>query len=535
MCSQDKNDRRWIRNRPFRIEIHPPVFVSTVAVILVFLLLGMFSEDARSLFTDMRGAVSGSMGWFFVFSVNVFLLFVIGLIISPFGRIRLGGDGSRPEFSMWSWLAMLFSAGMGIGLMFFSVAEPMFHYMAPPLVEPGTVRAAQRAMEITFFHWGFHAWGIYCLVALALAFFAYNRGLPLTIRSAFYPIFGERIHGWPGHVIDVLAAVATLFGVATSLGFGVQQINSGLHFVFEWPIGPKVQVLLIGFITLIATVSVVLGVERGIRRLSELNLVLALALLLFVLTLGPTGFILNAFVENIGRYLGALPQMSFWTEAYTESDWQADWTVFYWAWWIAWSPFVGMFIARVSRGRTVREFLVGVLLVPVGLTFLWMSVFGNTALHVEMFGPGGIAAAVHENLDVALFQLLEVFPLSTVTSLLAVAVVMFFFVTSSDSGSLVIDIITSGGRENPPVAQRIFWAMLEGAVAAVLLVAGGLAALQAAAISAGLPFTLVLLLMVYSLYLGLKRERLRLLASGEWFPFPRQFRRRMSGRAKDDD
>ncbi len=360
-------------------------------------------------------------------------------------------------------------------------------------------------MRLTFFHWGFHAWAIYALVGLTLAFFAFNRGLPLTPRSAFRPLLGDRIHGPWGDAIDVLAVLATLFGLATSLGLGAQQINAGLAHLSAVPEGAGAQVLLIAAITAVAVISVVLGLERGIRRLSQVNMVLALLLLAAVFVLGPTTFLAGALVQNVGSYLQHLPALSTWTETYRGTSWQNGWTIFYWAWWIAWSPFVGTFIARISRGRTVRELLLGVLLAPTLSTFVWLTVFGGTALHQELFATGGIAEAVTENLSVALFVLLERLPAAFPLSLLAIVVVTTFFVTSSDSASLVIDMITSGGRRDPPVAQRVFWALSEGTIAAVLLLAGGLKALQTASITTGLPFALVLLAMGVGLMIELRR------------------------------
>ncbi len=487
------------------LRAHPVVFPVSVGLIVGFVVVTLvFLDRAASFFSALQTAIANSTGWFLVLSVNVYLGFVVIMMLSRFGHVRLGGPDERPEFSRLTWFSMLFSAGMGIGLLFFSVAEPIYHYTSPPRGEAETVEAARQAMSLTFFHWGLHAWGIYALVGLSLAFFSFNRGLPLTIRSAFHPLLGERIHGPIGNAIDILASVATLFGVATSLGLGVQQINSGLAHVFGIGTGLGVQVLLIVLITAAATASVVSGVNRGIRRLSELNVGLGVLLMLMVLLLGPTLFLLDALVQNMGRYIQNLPSLSFWTEAYRFSYWQNDWTIFYWTWWIAWSPFVGMFIARVSRGRTVREFLVGVLFVPTALTFVWLSVFGNAALHEELFGAGGIADAVAADMPVALFVLLERFPLATLTSLLGVLIVATFFVTSSDSASLVIDIITGGGDLDPPIRQRVFWAVTEGVVAAVLLAGGGLAALQTAAIITGLPFSVVLLVMAWSLYKGVR-------------------------------
>ncbi|MFW6082062.1 MAG: BCCT family transporter, partial [Desulfosalsimonas sp.] len=397
----------------------------------------------------------------------------------------------------------LFSAGMGIGLLFYGVAEPMFHYVANPLTEAGTTEAARKAMDITFLHWGLHPWAIYSLVGLSLAFFAFNKGLPLSIRTAFYPLLGDRIYGWPGNIIDILATVATLFGVATSLGLGVQQVNAGLSHLLGIEQSTTVQVMLIAGITGVATWSVVMGLDKGIRRLSEINIGFAGLLALFVLLVGPTLFVLDGLIENLGYYIQHLPELSTWNETYEQTEWQQGWTIFYWSWWIAWSPFVGMFIARVSYGRTIRQFILGVLLVPTLVTFVWITIFGNTALFVEMFGAGGIAKTVQENIPISLFELLGNFPLSSVTSSLAIVVIITFFVTSSDSGSMVIDIITSGGNPNPPVLSRLFWAITEGAVAAALLLGGGLAALQTATITTGLPFAIILLGMCFALHRGL--------------------------------
>lgn len=424
-------------------------------------------------------------------------------MFSRYGEIRLGGEDAEPDFSTMSWFAMLFSAGMGIGLLFYGVAEPMFHYINPPIPVASQTEAAHQAMSFTFMHWGLHSWAIYALIGLALAFFSFNKGLPLSIRTIFYPILGEKINGGWGNLIDILATVATLFGVATSLGFGVQQINAGLMHLFGIEQSIGVQMVLIVVITSIATVSVVKGLDSGIKKLSELNIKLAMLLLAFVFIFGPTMFILNGFAENIGYYIQKITVISTWNETFENTNWQNSWTVFYWAWWIAWSPFVGMFIARVSKGRTIREFLMGVLCVPTLVTFLWMTVFGNTALYLEMFGGGGFADLVTKNVPLSLFLLLERLPFNTVTSILGVLVVVSFFVTSSDSGSMVIDIITAGGNQDPPIPQRLFWAILEGVVAAALLIGGGLAALQSAVVATGLPFAIVLLVLCFSLKKGL--------------------------------
>jgi choline/glycine/proline betaine transport protein len=402
---------------------------------------------------------------------------------------------------------MLFSAGMGIGLLFWSIAEPVNHFKNSPTGATGSeVEMAKEAMNFTFLHWGFHAWGIYALVGLALAFFTYSRGLPLTIRSVFYPFFGDKIYGILGDIIDIFAVLATLFGLATSLGMGVQQVAAGLAHVFGIDSGETTQVLLIAGITLVATISVVLGVDKGVRFLSEWNVRIAITLLVLVLILGPTIFVFESYLENIGNYVGSLAEISLWNESYTGGSWQNANTLFYWGWWIAWSPFVGTFIARVSKGRTVKEFILGVLVVPSLITFFWISTFGSSALEMIMNGDNTLVQAVGDDVATALFVFLEGFPLASVLNIVAIVLIIGFFITSSDSGSLVIDSLTSGGKIEAPVGQRIFWAVTEGAVAAVLLIGGGLGALQTASIATGLPFALILLVMCYSLYKGLNEE-----------------------------
>jgi choline/glycine/proline betaine transport protein len=467
------------------------------------------------LFSQIQAYIVHSFGWFYLLAVAAFLLFCVGIALSSYGHIKLGPDHSEPEFSYLSWFAMLFSAGMGIGLLFFGVAEPVMHFSNPPVGEGNTVAAAREAMSITFFHWGIHAWAIYAIMGLSLAYFGFRHDLPLTVRSALYPIIGKRIYGPIGHVVDIFAVLGTMFGVATSLGLGVLQVNAGLNYLFDVPEDLTVQIILIAVITLFATGSVVAGLNAGIRRLSELNLFLAVILLLFMLIAGPTLYLLQTLVENTGNYLTEIVDKTFTLYAYEPTDWIGGWTLFYWAWWIAWSPFVGMFIARVSRGRTIREFILGVLFVPVGFTFLWMTFFGNTAIYLELHETlGVISAGIQDNVPTAIFRLFEHLPLTTVASVLATILVITFFVTSSDSGSLVIDIITSGGDQDPPVWQRIFWATSEGVVAAVLLVAGGLVALQTAAIASALPFTIVMLVVTYGLFKGLRMEGLKRIALG---------------------
>ncbi|MGF1536928.1 MAG: BCCT family transporter [Elainellaceae cyanobacterium] len=504
----------------FGFDFHPEVFLVSAGLILLFVIVTLvFQEPAETAFGAIQTFIANAMGWFLILAVSLYLGIAVILAFSKFGKIRLGGQNAKPDFPTFAWIAMLISAGMGIGLMFWSVAEPIFHFQSPPAllgtIEPMSQDAAQQALGITFFHWGLHAWGIYALVGLALAFFAFNWGLPLTIRSVFYPLLGDRIYGWPGNAIDILAVASTLFGLATSLGFGVQQVNAGFNFLAGLPISVPVQVGLIAIITGFATASVVSGLDAGVRRLSELNMILAAVLMTFVLLVGPTLFILGTFVQVTGYYVASLPTLSFWTETFSEGAWQNSWTVFYWGWWISWSPFVGIFIARVSKGRTVREFILGVLLLPSILTFLWMSVFGGTAMSMELGElQGTISGAVDENVATALFVMLQQLPLTAITSFVGIVLVVVFFVTSSDSGSLVVDSLTSGGKLDSPVPQRVFWAVTEGVVAAVLLLGGGLQALQTAAITTGLPFAVVLLVMCYSLYRGLSQE-LAMIESGK--------------------
>jgi choline/glycine/proline betaine transport protein len=503
-------EKNWKR---FGFDLHPQVSLIAGGLVILFIVMTfIYKEQAAVFFQGVLDGIGNNFGWLYILAANFFVIVMILFAASKYGNIKIGGPDAMPEFSTFSWYAMLISAGMGIGLMFWSVAEPIFHYSTPsPMfdIAERSPSAAQSALGVTYFHWGLHPWGIYALVGLSLAFFAYNRGLPLTIRSIFYPLLGEKIYGFWGNLIDILSVLATLFGLATSLGLGVKQVASGLNYLFGFPDETIYAVLLIGVITFFATLSVVAGLDNGVRRLSSGNLYMAGIFMLFLIVVGPTVYILKAFTQNLGFYLQNLPQLSFWVETYEGakgSDWQNLWTIFYWGWWISWSPFVGMFIARVSKGRTVREFIVGVMILPTLLSFLWMSTLGGSALHLESMGIADIATTVEENVSTALFVMLENFPLTQVTSFIGVILVTIFFVTSSDSGSLVVDHLTSGGKLDSPVPQRIFWAVMEGLVAAALLLGGGLTALQSASIATGLPFTLILIIMVYSLYRGLQQE-----------------------------
>ena len=490
------------------MHINPPVFFGSAALIIGFVIFGAIAPDTvGEVFGAVQHWIVETFGWFYMLAVAVFLVFSVGVAASSMGQIKLGPDDSEPDYNYLTWFAMLFSAGMGIGLMFYGVAEPIMHWQSPPNGDGGTVDAAREAMRITFFHWGVHAWSIYAVIGMSLAYFGFRHNLPLTIRSALYPLIGDRIQGWAGHTVDILAVLGTMFGVATSLGLGVLQVNSGLSYLFGIPEGITTQLVLIAAITLMATASVVSGLDVGIRRLSELNILLAVLLVVFVLVAGPTLHLLNALTQNVGSYISSIVERTFNLYAYKPNEWMGGWTLFYWAWWIAWSPFVGMFIARVSRGRTIREFVVGVLFAPVGFTFVWMTVFGNTGISLDVgTAAGAISTAVGDNVSTALFRFFEFFPFSGVASLVATLLVITFFVTSSDSGSLVIDIITSGGRTDPPIWQRVFWALTEGVVAAILLLAGGLGGLQTASITAALPFTLVMVIVCWGLLRGLRRE-----------------------------
>lgn len=510
-----------------RARILPQVFYPTATVVLVLVGLSFVApEHVDAFFLAAKQWTAFDAGWFTVLAVAGFLIFVVCVGLSPFGQIKLGPDHSEPDYSYASWFAMLFAAGMGIGLMFFGVAEPIMHFAKPPIGAPETVGAARQAMRITLFHWGIHAWAIYAVVALSLAYFAYRHRLPLRMRSALYPLVGDKIHGPIGHTVDCFAALGTIFGLATSLGLGVLQINSGLAYLFGVPIQLSIQVLLIAGISAMATGSVVSGLDRGVRRLSEFNLVLAVSLLAFVFTFGPTVYLLQTFVQNTGNYISNLLAQTFNLYAYEPTGWIGGWTLFYWGWWIAWSPFVGMFIARISRGRTVRQFLVGVLLAPVGFTFIWMTVYGNTALYMVMVdGAKDLVSAVAADSSVALFHFLERLPLASVTSLIATTLVVVFFVTSADSGALVIDMLTSSDEGESPVWQRVFWSVLVGAIAIALLVAGGLEALQAATIASAFPFTFVMILMCWGLVRAMQLDVLKrsvlletrmLPGSGDW-------------------
>lgn len=488
--------------------LHPPVFFSAAALILLIVVLAAAAPDfTQGIFSDTQSWILGNVSWFYIVTVAIILIATIFLAVSRYGDIKLGPDHALPDYRNVTWFAMLFSTGMGIGLMFFGVAEPVMHFMDPPVGEGGTILAAHEAMKITFFHWGLHAWSIYAIVGLILAFFSYRHGLPLKLRSALYPLIGDRIYGPIGHAVDTFAILGTVFGVATSLGFGVEQINSGLNYLFGLTESTQTQIILIVIACGLATISVASGLDRGIKILSELNLAFAALLLLFVLILGPTVFLLQTFVQNTGAYLSDIVYKTFNLYAYEPNEWIGGWTLFYWGWWIAWSPFVGLFIARISRGRTIREFVRGVLLVPAGFTLFWMTVFGDTAIHyILMDGVRDFGEVVKSNTSQALFVFLERMPLASVTSMIAICMVVVFFVTSADSGALVIDLLASKENEPSPVWQRVFWSSLTGVVAIALLLTDGLTALQTATIASALPFSIILLVALWGLFRALKMD-----------------------------
>ena len=506
---------------PFGLDIHNRVFaISAIAVIAFVALTLMFQTQVEPMFSSMRSWLTSNLDWFFISVGNIFVVVCIGLAISPLGKVRLGGTEAKPDYTYTGWFSMLFAAGMGIGLMFFGVSEPLSHFSSSfggTAMENGVrtdwaplgaaaadaAGASRLAMAATIYHWGLHPWAIYAILALGLALFSFNKGLPLTIRSVFYPLLGERVWGWPGHVIDILAVLATLFGLATSLGFGASQAAAGLNYLFGIPLGNTTQILLVIGITAIAMVSVLAGLDAGVKRLSEINMVLAALLLVFVILVGPTLAIMTGFVDNLGAYLEYLPALANPINR-EDVNFSQGWTAFYWAWWISWSPFVGMFIARVSRGRTVREFIVSVLLVPSLACVLWMTVFGGTA--ISQLVQDGYEAAAKADLPLQLFYMLDVLPLAQISSFIAIILVVVFFVTSSDSGSLVIDVIAAGGKVDAPTPQRVFWCTFEGLVAIALILGGGLVALQAMAVSTGFPFAIVLLVSTISVIKGLASE-----------------------------
>lgn len=493
----------------FQSTILLPVFLPTVIVALL-LIVGTIADPAYAgkMFKSVLTWITVTFGWFYMLVVAILLVFIILIASSRYGNIRLGPEHAEPQYSFLAWFSMLFSAGYGIALLFFGVAEPVLHFSLPPDGAPETVNAARQAMQIAYFHWGVHIWGIYGAVGLVLAYFAYRHGLPLSIRSALYPLIGDKIYGWPGHMVDVFAILGTMFGLATSLGLSVIQINAGLHYLWpSIPVGTTVQIIAIAVITLAATFSVAAGMDKGIKNLSALNMILAVSLMIIVFAVGPSIHILEAFLQNTGAYLSGLVERTFNLKAYTRSDWIGNWTLFIFGWTIAWAPFVGLFIAKISRGRTIRQFVFGILCVPTVFTFLWFAIFGDTALWLIMErGVTDLIPEVQADHAVALFQFYDALPLSFFLSLVTVFLIITFFVTSADSGALVIDSLAAGGALNTPVWQRVFWASLEGVIASVLLMAGGLKALQTMTIVSAFPFAIIMLVAIIGLWRALVIE-----------------------------
>lgn len=514
VTEKDVHKKLYSRNfTKYGMDMNPVVALATGFFILILSIYAMVNLEATShLFEVIKDFIITKFDWVFIIFSNFFIIVCLIVAFSKLGDIRIGGVNSKPEFSNFAWYSMLISAGMGIGLMFWAVGEPVIHSeIIPPIFQ--STNSAYSAMATTFFHWGLHPWGVYALISLALAFFAYNKNLPLSLRSVFYPVLGDKIFGIVGDIIDIFAVLACLFGLATSLGLGVQQVNSGLNYLLKIPISSTIQVILIALITSIAVMSVVSGLDKGVKILSEVNIKMAFVFMVAILLLGPTGYIIRLFSNSFGTYLGDLLRSSFYVST-EDSSWQGAWSVFYFAWWISWSPFVGMFIARISKGRTIREFILAVLLIPAILSFVWLSVLGGTAIYVNEASNGVLFKTVQDNLPVALFEMINLLNIpfltgliKTALSILATLLVISFFVTSSDSGSLVVDNIVSGGKLDSPIPQRIFWAVMEGLVAAVLLLVGGekaLSALQTAVISTGLPFAVILFVMALVLVDNLK-------------------------------
>lgn len=483
-------------------------FLIALIIVIGFVLFGVISPDlfAKSA-TKVLGLTTTNFGWFYLIVAFAFLIFCIYLAFSKYGQITLGQDDDDPEYSFLTWFSMLFSAGMGIGLVFWGVAEPVSHYFAPPAGVTGqTTDAASVAMRYVFFHWGLHPWGIYAIIALSLAYFQFRKGAKGLISSTFAPLLGEKVNGPIGRTIDVLSIIATAFGVATSLGLGTLQINGGLSHLFGLGSNTTVQIGIIAVITVIFLLSATTGLDKGIKFLSNTNLVVALFLLLLTLILGPTSFLFDTFTSTLGSYLNNLVSMSLRLTPFTQGNWVANWTLFYWSWWIAWAPFVGTFIARVSKGRTIKEFVICVILVPSILSFIWFSVFGGTALHLEIFDQAPIGEAVQKDISTALFLALEQLPWGTILAVVALVLIITFFITSADSATFVLGMLSSDGSLDPSNRVKITWGILQSTIAVVLLLSGGLEGLQTASIVAALPFAIIMVFMCFSLLRALREE-----------------------------
>lgn len=497
------------RENRFLGKIDLTIFAISAFIMILFVFWTLLqTEVAEETFDLVQNFITVHLGWSYLIGVTFFLVFALVIAFSKYGNITLGKDGEKPEHSLMSWFAMLFASGMGIGLVFWGVAEPMTHYSIPPFGEPTTVESAQTAMTYTFFHWGLHPWGVFTVVGLSMAYFQFRKGLPALVSSTLYPIIGKRgIHGWIGKSVDILAVFATIFGVATSLGLGSMQISTGLNFAYGLPADITTNVVIIVVITVLFITSAVAGIERGIKFLSNTNMVMLGICLFFTLIMGPTQFILNGLTETIGSYLQNIVHMSFWADTFeTNPGWVGDWTVFYWGWWVAWSPFVGAFIARISRGRTVKAFILGVIFVPTLMSFVWLGVMGNSALYIDILQQGNIATQVSKDMSTAIFAMFEYFPMGGVLTILTTLIIAIFFITSADSATFVLAMFTSGGELNPGFGLKIIWGLIVGAVAIALLIVGGLSALQTAAISVAFPFMIIMFAMAVSLVKAFQAE-----------------------------
>lgn len=503
-----KVSRRESSSKFLGLVVNRNVFIPAIAILtlsITFTLL--FQDQADYYFALAQDTVSAHGGWIYTLAANVFIIFCLYIAFSKFGGIRIGGSEARPEFSNWAWFSMLFSAGVGNGLVLFSIADPVRDFLNPPrLAGQDPTLIAQEAINFSFLHHGIHGWAIYSVVGLSLAYFTYNRKMSLTLRSAFYPILGNRIYGWMGDLVDIMAVITTIFGLATTIGFGAGQINAGFTHVFGIPSTLFYQIIIIVAITGIATLSAFSGVNKGVRLLSLLNVRVAALIFLIILLLGPTTFIFGSYIQNVGSYLVNFVDMATWTETFTDTSWQKIRTIMYWGWWISWSPFVGTFIARISKGRTIKEFILGVLLLPAAVTFLWFSAFGGISMNDILLGDTAIINAVNDDISTAIYVFFEKFPLAMLLKVLGVILICSFIITSADSGALVVDSITSGGKLNTPKFQRIIWAVSIGAVASILMYGGGLNALQTAVTISGLPFAIILLIMCYSLLKGIRED-----------------------------
>jgi choline/glycine/proline betaine transport protein len=494
-------------NGPFGFRINPPVFFTSVFLVILFVVVTLiFHDSLEEYYEVIRTFMSERLGWLYIVVVNAFVILCLYLAFGPYKGIVLGGKAVKPEFTYWQWFAMLFNAGIGLALMFYSLTEPMSHFAAPPMIEGLSEHSAQLSFGLTFLHWGIHGWAIYGVVGLAVAFFAYNRGLPLSLRSLLYPLIGDRIYGWMGHSVDILATLATLFGLATTLGIGIGYINSGLNVLFGVEDSVFMQIALIVILLIAVTISLVMGLSKGIKNLSVISAWLAIALVVYGFVVGPSQFILDAIIQNTGYYFQNFIFLGTWSEAYTQTDWQNEWTIFYWGWWFAWAPFVGIFVARISKGRTIKEFIGGVILAPTLTIIIWVTVFGGAGIYEELYGGGGMVDAINQNMTTAIYVLLERYPLGFASSVTIILVGCIFFVTSADSGSYVVDCITSDTDGDTPKPQRIFWTTLEGIIASCLIIGGGFVALQTASLVVGIPILLIMIPTCFGLMKELKRE-----------------------------